>query len=85
MANASCPNAHGFESYASLPIVLKNGEFYGTLWPIDPGERVLSTIETVSLLRRCADRIASIVYSLRPYFRRLLPDLLTKSLRVEPR
>ncbi len=55
------PMLYGFESYASLPIVLANGEFYGTLCAIDPEERVLSTVETVALLRRCADRVAAIL------------------------
>ena len=55
------PVLYGFESYASLPIVLGNGEFYGTLCAIDPEERVLSTVETVTLLRRCADRLAAIL------------------------
>jgi GAF domain-containing protein len=55
------PMLYGFESYASLPIVLENGEFYGTLCAIDPEERVLSTVETVSLLERCADRVAAIL------------------------
>lgn len=55
------PMLYGFESYASLPIVLANGEFYGTLCAIDPEERILSTVETVSILRDCADRLATII------------------------
>jgi len=55
------PMLFGFESYASLPIFLENGDFYGTLCAIDPEERVLSTVETVSLLRACADRVAAIL------------------------
>lgn len=57
------PMLYGFESYASLPIVLKSGDFYGTLCAIDQEERVLSTLETMTLLRRCADRIAAILDS----------------------
>ena len=52
---------YGFESYASLPIVLEDGTFYGTLCAIDPEPRVLSGRETVALLQRCATRVAEIL------------------------
>lgn len=55
------PMLYGFESYASLPIFLKDGSFYGTLCAIDPEPRPLSGLETVALLSRCADRVAEII------------------------
>jgi GAF domain-containing protein len=55
------PMLYGFESYASLPILLADGTFYGTLCAIDPEERVLSTTETVELLTRCAERVGAIL------------------------
>lgn len=55
------PILYGFESYASLPIFLKDGTFYGTLCAIDPEPRVLSAPDTVALLSRCAQRVAEIM------------------------
>lgn len=59
--NHPVPILYGFESYASLPIVLEDGTFYGTLCAIDPEPRMLSGIETVALLQRCAERVAAIL------------------------
>jgi GAF domain-containing protein len=55
------PMLFGFESYASVPIVLSDGSFYGTLCAIDPEERVLSATRTVDLLNRCAARLGVIL------------------------
>jgi GAF domain-containing protein len=55
------PILYGFESYASLPIVLEDGTFYGTLCAIDSEPRSLSGLETVALLKRCAARVAAIL------------------------
>ncbi|GAA4747371.1 hypothetical protein GCM10023264_11360 [Sphingomonas daechungensis] len=55
------PMLYGFESYASLPVLLEDGSFYGTLCAIDPEPRALSGLETVALLRRCAERVAAIM------------------------
>jgi GAF domain-containing protein len=51
------PALYGFESYASLPLFLADGSFFGTLCAIDPGERALSAPETVAALEACADRV----------------------------
>lgn len=59
--NHPVPILYGFQSYASLPIVLEDGTFYGTLCAIDPEPRVLSGLETVALLRDCAARVAAIL------------------------
>lgn len=55
------PMLYGFESYVSLPIVLADGSFYGTLCAIDPAPRALSGAETVALLGECANRVATIL------------------------
>ena len=55
------PMLYGFESYASVPIFLSDGTFYGTLCALDPEPRVLSGRETVALLESCADRVAKIL------------------------
>ena len=55
------PILYGFESYASLPIWLADGSFYGTLCALDPEPRALSAPETVAALRMLADRAATIL------------------------
>jgi hypothetical protein len=55
------PKLFGFESYVSLPILLEDGSFYGTLCALDPEPRSLSGLETVALLRSCADRVGTIL------------------------
>jgi GAF domain-containing protein len=55
------PAQYGFQSYASLPIVLSDGSFYGTLCAIDPRPRALSARATVTVLQRQARRIGEIL------------------------
>lgn len=52
------PVLYGFESYASVPIVLEDGTFYGTLCALDPQPRALTAVETVEALHDCARRVA---------------------------
>ncbi len=55
------PAQYGFQSYASFPIVLSDGSFYGTLCAIDPSPRALSARAMVAVLERQAERIAEII------------------------
>lgn len=55
------PMLYGFESYASLPVLLADGSFYGTLCAIDPEPRRLSAPETIAVLETCARRVAAIL------------------------
>jgi GAF domain-containing protein len=55
------PMLYGFESYASFPVVLADGSFYGTLCAIDPQPRALSAPETIALLQGFAARVAEIL------------------------
>lgn len=55
------PVIYGFQSYASIPIMLEDGSFYGTLCAIDPHPRILSTAATVEALTDCAERVAAIL------------------------
>ncbi len=55
------PMLYGFESYASLPVVLADGSFYGTLCAIDPEPRVLNAHETVATLVSHSSRVAAIL------------------------
>lgn len=55
------PMLYGFESYASFPIVLDDGRFFGTLCAIDPEPRTVSAPEVIRLLASYASDVARIV------------------------
>lgn len=55
------PALYGFQSYASFPVVLADGSFYGTLCAIDPAPHTVSAAEIVAALRLAADRAAAIL------------------------
>ena len=55
------PIFYGFRSYASFPIVLADGSFYGTLCAIDPAPRHVSSQAVVATLRDAASRIAALL------------------------
>lgn len=55
------PVLFGFESYASFPITLADGAFYGTLCAIDPEPRVLSAPATIAALKEYAERVGAIL------------------------
>lgn len=52
------PAMYGFQSYLSMPIVLPDGSFFGTLCAIDPQPRKLNTPETLATFRLFAELIA---------------------------
>lgn len=55
------PALYGFKSYVSLPIVLADGSFYGTLCAIDPQPRKLARPDIVEALKGLAARVATIL------------------------
>lgn len=55
------PSLYGFKSYVSLPIILVDGSFYGTLCAIDPRPRQLTGAHIVPALKGFADRVAAIL------------------------
>ena len=55
------PMLYGFESYASFPITLADGSFFGTLCAIDPAPRTLSGTEIVRGLERHARALGEIL------------------------
>lgn len=57
------PKQYGFQSYVSIPIVLTDGSFYGTLCAIDPLPRALSAPATVAILEAFAIKLAGILSS----------------------
>jgi GAF domain-containing protein len=55
------PILYGFKSYASLPIVLADGEFYGTLCAIDPAARTIAVPKVVAALRDHTRKVADLI------------------------
>ena len=52
------PRMYGFESYISVPIILRNGDFFGTLCAIDPAPAKVSEAATVKTFELFAELIA---------------------------
>ena len=53
------PAMYGFQSYISMPIVLRDGSFFGTLCAIDPRPARLNNPEIVGMFRLFAELIAT--------------------------
>lgn len=56
--NHHTPKKYGFQSYISIPIFLKTGQFFGTLCAIDPRPFPLKAGNMVTMLSLFADLIA---------------------------
>lgn len=52
------PAMYGFQSYISMPIVLPDGTFFGTLCAIDPRPARLNRPEIIGMFRLFADLVA---------------------------
>jgi signal transduction histidine kinase len=52
------PAIYGFQSYISMPIVLADGRFFGTLCAIDPRPAKLKTPQTIGMFKLFAELIA---------------------------
>lgn len=55
------PILYGFQSYASFPVWLDDGSFYGTLCAIDPEPHELSTPRIIEILEANARKVAAIL------------------------
>ena len=55
------PTLYGFQSYVSLPIMLDDGSFFGTLCAIDPRPRQISAPALVAQIEELARRVAAIL------------------------
>ena len=53
------PAMYGFQSYISMPIVRRDGSFFGTLCAIDPQPAKLKNPEIIGMFRLFAELIAS--------------------------
>ena len=49
---------YGFQSYISFPIILKNGEFFGTLCAIDPKPAQLNNSRVIGLFKLFAELLS---------------------------
>jgi signal transduction histidine kinase len=56
--NHHTPAMYGFQSYISVPIIRKDGTFFGTLCAIDPQPHVLETPEITGMFTLFADLIS---------------------------
>src|ERR1700734_3878203 len=52
------PAMYGFQSYISMPIILADGTFFGTLCAIDPRPARVNTPEIIGMFRLFAELIA---------------------------
>ncbi|HDZ58394.1 MAG TPA: GAF domain-containing sensor histidine kinase [Pseudomonas xinjiangensis] len=52
------PRLYGFQSYISMPIILPDGTFYGTLCAIDPKPAKVKNLEVVGMFELFAELIA---------------------------
>ena len=55
------PMLYGFESYASFPIELADGSFFGTLCAIDPAPRAVSDRSIVAAMEGYAAQVGAIL------------------------
>ena len=53
------PVIYGFKSYVSLPLVMPDGSFFGTLCALDMHERRISADDMVAALNAYAERIVA--------------------------
>ncbi len=58
-AGHATPAMYGFQSYISMPIVHKDGRFFGTLCAIDPRPARLKNPETIGMFKLFAELIAA--------------------------
>jgi signal transduction histidine kinase len=56
--NHVTPATYGFQSYISMPIILADGSFFGTLCAIDPLPAQIKTAATIGMFRLFAELIA---------------------------
>ncbi|WP_188954899.1 sensor histidine kinase [Filimonas zeae] len=61
--NHHTPRIYGFQSYISMPIILKDGTFFGTLCAIDPLPIPLSDMNAATMFALYADLISFHLYS----------------------
>lgn len=56
--NHHTPKIYGLQSYISVPLILKNGDFFGTLCAIDPSPALVNNEKTIKMFKLFAELIA---------------------------
>lgn len=56
--NHHTPAMYGFQSYISVPVIRKDGTFFGTLCAIDPNPHILSSPQVTGMFSLFADLIS---------------------------
>jgi len=56
--NHPTPAMYGFQSYISIPIIRRDGRFFGTLCAIDPKPAILNTPKIIGTFKMFADLIS---------------------------
>jgi signal transduction histidine kinase len=80
------PAMYGFQSYISIPIIRKDGTFFGTLCAIDPAPHKLNTPETIGMFSLFTDLISFHLHALEQVAvaeARLLEERQTAELREQ--
>lgn len=62
--NHHTPAQYGFQSYISMPIILKDGSFFGTLCAIDPNPAKLNNPQTIGMFKLFSELIAFHLHSI---------------------
>ncbi|RYY48864.1 MAG: GAF domain-containing sensor histidine kinase [Chitinophagaceae bacterium] len=62
--NHHTPSQYGFQSYISVPIILKSGQFFGTLCAIDPNPARLKDPQIMDMFSLFADLISFHLHTL---------------------
>src|SRR6266481_5030228 len=75
------PTKYGFQSYISMPIILSDGTFFGTLCAIDPRPARLDTPQTIGMFKLFSELIAT--HRLAVTEARLLSERETSELREQ--
>lgn len=57
-ANHHTPRIYGLQSYISIPLLLKNGDFFGTLCAIDPNPATINNEHVINMFKLFAELIA---------------------------
>lgn len=52
------PKTYGLQSYISIPLILKNGDFFGTLCAIDHNPALVNNEKTINMFKLFAELIA---------------------------
>lgn len=82
--NHHTPKTYGLQSYISIPLILKNGDFFGTLCAIDPKPALVNNEKTITMFKLFAELIAFNLDALQS-FSEVKTDLIEEKKNAETR